>query len=192
MELIGPEALPALRHYLSQPEHRDFPRAAAARGVSLIGSAAPDHRDKCVEILTRQLQQFETDEETLNAFLISYLIDLKAVESAATMEKAYAADRVDLTILGDWEDAQIELGLLNERETPKRNYLMEDLEKKNPETAGLLKEFVKNVEKIAELEQQKKELEAQEAKLRAKERNRRKPLARLRPPVKERHNPCGT
>jgi hypothetical protein len=90
------------------------------------------------------------------------------------MEKAYAAERVDLTISGDWEDAQIELGLLNERESPKRNYLMEDLEKKNPETAGLLKEFVKNVEKIVELEQQKKELEAQEAKLRAKERNRRK------------------
>jgi hypothetical protein len=174
MEKIGPAALPALRHYLAEPEHGDFPRAAAARGVSLTGSAYPDQRDECVEILTHQLQQFETNEKTLNAFLISYLVDLNASESAGTMEKAYAANRVDLTVLGDWEDAQIELGLLSERETPARNYLMEDLEEKSPETAKLMKEFINNLRKLGELQQQKEELEAQEAKLQAGERNRRK------------------
>lgn len=174
LEKIGPAALPALRHYLSQPEHGDFPRVAAARGISLIGSADPDYRDECVEILTRQLQQLETNEETFNAFLISYLIDLKAVESADTMEKAYAAERVDLTILGDWEDARIELGLLSKRKTPARNYIMEDLEKKDPEGAKKMKEFINNFQKLGELQQKKEEKDSQAARMKSSERNQRK------------------
>lgn len=174
MEMIGPAALSALRHHLAEPEHEDFPRVAAARSVSLIGSADPDYRDECVDILTRQLQQFKTNEKVLNAFLISYLIDLNAVESADTIEKAYAAERVDLTILGDWEDVQIQLGVLSKRKTPKRNYIMEDLEKKDPEGAEMMKEFISNLEKLGELQREKEELEAEKAKLQARERNRRK------------------
>jgi hypothetical protein len=34
------------------------------------------------------------------------------------MEQAFVADRVDLSIMGDWEDVQIDLGLLEERLTP--------------------------------------------------------------------------
>lgn len=79
-----------------------------------------------------------------------------------------------MTILGDWEDAQIELGLLSERKTPKRNYIMEDLEKKNPESAKTLKEFITNFEKLEELQREKAELESQIAKEKSKERNRRK------------------
>lgn len=50
------------------------------------------------------------------------LTDLKAVEAASIMEEAFAADTVDLSIQGDWEDTQIRLGLLHERLTPKPNY----------------------------------------------------------------------
>ena len=35
------------------------------------------------------------------------------------MERAYAADRVDISIRGDWEDIQVELGLKAARETPR-------------------------------------------------------------------------
>jgi hypothetical protein len=44
------------------------------------------------------------------------------VESAPVMEAAFAADRVDISINGDWEDVQVELGLLPERRTPKPRY----------------------------------------------------------------------
>ena len=60
--------------------------------------------------------------QTLNAFLMSYLVDLKAVEAAPVMEKAFAADRVDISVQGDWEDVQIRLGLLDERLTPAPDY----------------------------------------------------------------------
>ena len=59
----------------------------------------------------------------LNGFLINSLIDLRAVEAASLMERAFAADSVDISIMGDWEDVQIELGLLDERQTPKPHYV---------------------------------------------------------------------
>jgi hypothetical protein len=36
---------------------------------------------------------------------------------------AFAADKVDISILGDWEDAQIALGLLDKRLTPPPEYV---------------------------------------------------------------------
>jgi hypothetical protein len=38
------------------------------------------------------------------------------------MERAFAADRVDISIPGDWEDVQVELGLIEERQTPRPQY----------------------------------------------------------------------
>jgi hypothetical protein len=35
------------------------------------------------------------------------------------MKQAFDADSVDLFVLGDWEDAQIELGLKSAREKPR-------------------------------------------------------------------------
>ncbi len=51
------------------------------------------------------------------------------------IEAAYTANQVDLTVLGDWEDAQIYLGLLAERQTPASNYLLAEY----PELAEMLK-----------------------------------------------------
>ena len=49
-----------------------------------------------------------------------HLAELKVVEAAPLMEEAFAARRVDDMVMGDWEDVQIELGLLAERLTPFR------------------------------------------------------------------------
>jgi hypothetical protein len=38
------------------------------------------------------------------------------------MHDAFAADRIDLSVNGDWEDVQVELGLLPARLTPKPLY----------------------------------------------------------------------
>ena len=69
-------------------------------------------------ILSQQLEQFAQQEDNFNAFLVGYLIDLKGVEAAPIIEQAFAANKVDLLVQGDWEDVQIYLGLLNERITP--------------------------------------------------------------------------
>jgi hypothetical protein len=76
-------------------------------------------RDECVAALTRQLERSPETEPTLNGFVISYLLELEAVESAPQIERAFAADRVDLTVAGDWEDVQVRLGLKRTRESPR-------------------------------------------------------------------------
>jgi hypothetical protein len=47
----------------------------------------------------------------LNAWIISDLIDLQAAESAAVIRSAFAAQRVDLTICGNWFDVRDDLHL---------------------------------------------------------------------------------
>jgi hypothetical protein len=81
-------------------------------------------RDDAVELLTHRLAQFETHDAELNAFLVWGLLDLRATEPAAmaAMEAAHAADAVDISLCGDWEDVQVELGLLAERRTPRPRY----------------------------------------------------------------------
>jgi preprotein translocase subunit SecA len=50
------------------------------------------------------------------------LLDLKAVESINAIRAAFDADPVDISIAGDKEDVEIELGLREKRATPKPRY----------------------------------------------------------------------
>jgi len=120
--MIGPAAIPALAAYLADASHELFARIATADSLKSIGQNHPEARSQCIAGLTGQLERFEENDPSLNAHLISELIDLKAVESAPTMERAFAADCVDPTVAGDWEDVQIELGLKTARETPRPRF----------------------------------------------------------------------
>ena len=57
-----------------------------------------------------------------NKALISYLAELKAAETAPFVERVYQADRVDLSIMGDFEEYEIAVGLMKERLTPPPRY----------------------------------------------------------------------
>jgi hypothetical protein len=118
--MIGPPAIPPLSEYLRADAHPVYSRVAAAHGLQCIGEDHPEVRDEVVAILSGQLAEFEENDPDLNGFLISHLIDLHAVEAAPRMKQAFDADSVNLFVMGDWEDAQIELGLKSAREKPRR------------------------------------------------------------------------
>jgi hypothetical protein len=120
--LIGPAAIPAVTAYLADASHGLWARVVAARSLGEIGQRHPDSRAECVALLTSQLERFAEQDVTLNAFLVGPLRDLRAVESAQVMERAFAADRVEIGVHGDWEDVQIQIGLRQKRETPKPDY----------------------------------------------------------------------
>jgi hypothetical protein len=120
--MIGPAAVPKLAEFLADPLQGLWARVAAAHALAEVGQRHPDARDDCVAVLSGALDGFADHDPSLNALLINYLVDLKAVEAAPQMEKAFAADSVDISVLGDWEDAQIALGLLEERLTPAPEY----------------------------------------------------------------------
>ncbi len=117
--LIGPAAIPALADYVLDTSHGTWARVAATRSLKEIGTDHPNVRSACISVLTAALERFEALEPEVNGFLVLYLVDLEAVEAAPIMERAFEAGRVDPMVMGDWEDVQIELGLLEERTTPR-------------------------------------------------------------------------
>lgn len=116
--MIGSEAIPALTAYLADSSHPLYPRVSAAASIGHIGEQHPAARLECIMALTRQLERFSENSAEMNAFLIGYLMDLKAVESIALIREAFAKECVDYTIEGDIEDVEIELGLRQARATP--------------------------------------------------------------------------
>ncbi len=109
--MIGPAAIPTTKDFLADSSHSLYPRVTAANCLVKIAETHPEARDECVAVITQQLDQFVKNNPALNGFLIADLLDLKAVESAPTIERAFAAKRVELDIAGDWLDVQIGLGL---------------------------------------------------------------------------------
>lgn len=121
--MIGPPAVGALAEYAADSTHELWTRIAAARGLKEIGEAHPAVHAETVAALVQMLEKWYRNDETLNAFLIHYLVDLRATEAAPLIEQVFAEERVDLIVRGDWEDVQVELGLIPERRTPRPRLL---------------------------------------------------------------------
>ena len=120
--MVGAPAIPALTAYLADAAHGLFARIAAAHGLEWISRRYAATREQSLAALSAQLELYAGQDPTLNGFLVSYLLDLKAVEAAPLIERAFAANRIDLSVMGDWEDAQVELGLKATREKPRAKY----------------------------------------------------------------------
>jgi hypothetical protein len=121
---IGPVAIPPLRAYLLDEENSIYSRGTAADALKSIALRHPETRADCVSAIAQSLENYSNQGESLNAFLIWDLTELKAVEHIDLIEQAFAENCVDIMVAGDVEDIKIELGLLTERITPtKRPFL---------------------------------------------------------------------
>lgn len=118
---LGQAAIEPCRAYLENQKTGPytFARSASAQALAEIGIRHPEHRDACVQALMSTLNDYQSGEITVNAFTLSYLSELKAVEAAPLAEEMFAAGCVDKSIAGDFEDYQIRVGLLEERLTPR-------------------------------------------------------------------------
>ena len=108
---IGPAASPALAAYLGDDSHVVYARICVAHGLREIAGRHPEARDDAVKALRDVLNDFENNDDSLNAFLVCFLLELKATEAAEEIERAYAADRVDVSVIGPWKTARQELGV---------------------------------------------------------------------------------
>ena len=130
--LIGAAAIPALTAYLADTSHNISPRISAAYALAEIGMSHAEAEEACIAALTQQLEAFQKNDRELNGFLISYLVDLQAIETAPLMQRAYAAGRVDDIVMGDWEAVQVALGLKSYVERDA-DFFMDDIEDMDPE-----------------------------------------------------------
>lgn len=117
--MIGIPAIPGLTQYLGDSEHSLYARVCAAHSLTNIWKLHPEARKSCINALEEQLKRYSHNDPSLNGFLVSYLLDIKAVEALTTIQQAYQDDCVDIGITGDCEDAEIELGVRDVRSTPR-------------------------------------------------------------------------
>jgi len=116
--MIGAAAVEPVTAVLADPAIQERTRISAASALEEIAKRHPELRGRCVEVLMRQLEHHAEQPEGLNGFLVHDLVELGATEAAPLMQAAFAGDAVDTMIRGDWEDVQVDLGLLPERITP--------------------------------------------------------------------------
>jgi hypothetical protein len=116
--LIGPLSVPAIAEFMANRSIEEICRVSVPACLEQIAHDYPDHRNECVGVLAHQLSFYATNGTDLNAFLVMSLANLKASETIDLIRKAFAADCVELTLQGDVEDVEIEMGLRAVRDTP--------------------------------------------------------------------------
>ena len=116
---MGIAAAPMLSAYLSETGNELWGRLVAAEGIAIIAGRIPTFRDEAVQVLTRALDRFEQEDPVFNGFIINFLSKLNATEAAPLIEAAYRSGRVDDSIPGDWEDFQVNTGMLPQRRTQR-------------------------------------------------------------------------
>lgn len=116
--MIGPPALSEATLWLFDETRDERLRVAAMQVLAEVGHEYPDRRDEAAAVLVQQLHDWPHQSRALNAFLIAFLVELGEAAGAPVMEAAYAAGAVDPSVHGDWEDVQVDLGLLEARVTP--------------------------------------------------------------------------
>lgn len=117
--MIGPATIATLQCFLADDDVDESCRLSVPPCLVRMAEDHPDSRDACVQALVRQLENFETNGPAFNGFLIASLIDLGATPTIGLIREAFSKNWVDLSILGDVEDAEIELGLRTRRSTPR-------------------------------------------------------------------------
>ncbi len=136
---LGPSALPALAQVMANTKNLCYARQDATEAVKHIFECHPTSRETCLQILTSQLERFAKNDPDLNACLVTILAaDMKAVEATDLIEKAYQSGRVNEDFIGDWDEAQVYLGLKQKSDLPKRhrNILTNPWEYTKPEPIG--------------------------------------------------------
>ncbi|MBE9139771.1 hypothetical protein IQ254_21665 [Nodosilinea sp. LEGE 07088] len=109
--LIGAEAIDPLDELLSADDIDYKSKVTLSSGLTYIAQTFPDQRDRCVEVLTRQLSHYDNHHISVNGALVLALFKLKAIESTAVMAAAYNAKKVDEMFVGSWPRIQVDLGL---------------------------------------------------------------------------------
>lgn len=136
--MFGPEAIPALTSYIAEPGHDYYATGYAIEALKYISTSYPEARADVSAALIKHLELFMENSNEINADLIAALASLKVVEAAPVIERAYAADKVDILFSGDWDEVQVQLGLqtTQQLDDKRRTEWAEEVARQEKENAG--------------------------------------------------------
>jgi hypothetical protein len=159
---LGPDCIPALAMYLIDTRHDTLGRMSAGKTLKNIAKEYPGIHEQVKGTFLSALELFAENDEALNGSILGDLLDLKAVEAMPVIRRAFSANAIDITIAGDLEDAEIELGFREERATPSR--IKEVIDQKFP--------FLRELGDKAKQEEQRQKQLAKKDKTRKKQKKK--------------------
>ena len=111
---VGP-----LIEYLLNQKNDNEARACVAEGLVYLVENHPELREEAIQAFRTTLERYEEEDPFFNAVFVSFLAELDAVEAAPLVEQVYQSNHVDTSVIGDWEDFQVKVGLLEKRRSPR-------------------------------------------------------------------------
>jgi hypothetical protein len=118
--LIGEDALQPVLSSIKNPATHEWVRDDLALALTEIGKNHPHIRSACVQALIELLEEGRHTNPECNAWVVAALLDLKAVEAAPVIEKAFAESAVAEEIVGSWDHVAYDLGLRAEPPPARR------------------------------------------------------------------------
>jgi hypothetical protein len=122
---IGAAAIPILNKCIVDPAWPADARIQAMTGLTKIALKYPEHREETITFFVQQLEQVAQNDPEINAYLITKLVDLKAVETLPLIQQAFSDDNVDQSLI-DLEDVEVGFGLKERRipdfTSPSQNF----------------------------------------------------------------------
>ena len=108
---IGEASLDPLMQIVTDQARPELIRSTAARGLGCLAESHPHMRGRVVERLTKVMANADGDHIEFNSMLLDTLVALKATEAAEPIERAFAANYLDVGVCGDWECVRKDLGV---------------------------------------------------------------------------------
>jgi hypothetical protein len=122
---IGPEALPIVEPYLQREDFSQWGKNSIVLGINKIAEHYPDHQQACIDILRRQLENFQNNDPSTNGWLVEGLVRLKVMDAVPLIERVYKKGNIDDMCAGTWPYVQVRLGLKKESDFTKNEMLPE-------------------------------------------------------------------
>ncbi len=108
---IGKPAIASLVRLATDAEQHEFARITAVEALRLVAEYYPETRNEIVVHLTEMITKATKDDIRLNSTVLVGLIELQAIEAAEAIERAFSSNRLDVGMIGDWDDVRKKLGV---------------------------------------------------------------------------------
>lgn len=118
----GGVAIEPLQAFIRDTANAEYARSIAVDALIELVRYDVGWREQVMAVFTSSLQVGTDDDEWVNSSLVSGLVEMKAVEAIEVIREAYARNKVDISFHGDLEDVEMDLGIREQRDTPRSDY----------------------------------------------------------------------
>ncbi len=117
---IGVASFGPLVGVVRNPTLSQASRITACEALGNLADRVPGIREDCCTLLAHMIADRQQAAASVNGWVLVVLMRFKASAHAEVVRQAFEEGRIDPSIAGDWEDAQIAFGLRSERSRPRK------------------------------------------------------------------------